>query len=91
MARPPGCSFLGAAAAHVPVSINSPTENRSDIIIDSGSDMTLISKKTLEGLPGGPKMKKGQKINLVQVTEKALIYYRRDKPYNNNYNKRRGR
>ena len=73
MARPPGCSFLGAAAAHVPVSINSPTENCSDIIIDSGSDMTLISKKTLEGLPGGPKMKKGQKINLVQVTEKASI------------------
>jgi hypothetical protein len=48
MARPPGCSFLGATAAHVPVSINSPTENCSDIIIDSGSDITLISMKTLD-------------------------------------------
>jgi hypothetical protein len=73
MARPPGCSFLGATAAHVPVSINSPTENHSDIIIDSGSDITLISAKTLESLSGSPKMKKGQKINLVQVTGKASI------------------
>ena len=73
MARPPGCSFLGATAAHVPVSINSPTENHSDIIINSGSDITLISAKTLEGLSGGPKMMKGQKIKLVQVTGKASI------------------
>ena len=42
MARPPGCSFLSASAAHVPVSINSPTKNLLDIIIDSGSDITLI-------------------------------------------------
>jgi hypothetical protein len=73
MARPPGCSFLGATAAHVPVLINLPMENRSDIIIDFGSDITLITAKTLEGLSGGPKMKEGQKINLVQVTGKASI------------------
>ena len=54
MARPPGCSFLGAMAAHIPVSINLPTENPSDIIIDSRSDIMLISAKTLEGLSGGP-------------------------------------
>ena len=65
--------LLGATAAHIPVSINSHMENHSDIIIDSGSDITLISAKTLEGLSGGPKMKKGQKINLVQVTRKASI------------------
>ena len=73
MARPPGCSFLGATAAHVPVSINSPMKNHSDIIIDSGSDITLISMKTLESLSRAPKVKKGQKINLVQVTGKASI------------------
>ena len=61
MARPPGCSFLSASAAHVPVLINSPTENLSDIIIDSRSDITLISEKALEVLSEGPKMKKGQK------------------------------
>ena len=73
MARPPGCSFLGATAAHVPVTVNSPTENLSDIIIDSGSDITLISMKTLNALVEVPKIKKGQKINLVQVTGKASI------------------
>ena len=72
-ARPPGCSFLGDSAAHVLVSINSPTKNLSDIIIDSGSDITLILEKTLGGLSEIPKVKKGQKINLVQVTGKASI------------------
>jgi hypothetical protein len=72
MARPPGCSFLGATAAHVPVSINLPTENGSDIIIDSRSDITLISVKTLEGLSGGLDSE-GQKINLLQVNGKASI------------------
>ena len=65
--------LLGATAAHIPVSINSHMENHSDIIIDSGSDITLISAKTLESLSGSPKMKKGQKINLVQVTGKGSI------------------
>jgi len=73
MARPPGCSFLGASAAHVPVNINSVTDNHSDIIVDSGSDITLISMKTLNTLLEIPKIKKGQKINLVQVTGKASI------------------
>ena len=63
MARPPGCSFLGASAAHVPVSINLPTKNLSDIIIDSGSDITLISEKALGGLSESLKIKKRQKIN----------------------------
>ena len=58
---------------NVLVSINSPTKNLSDIIIDSGSDITLILEKTLGGLSEIPKVKKGQKINLVQVTGKASI------------------
>ena len=59
MARPPGCSFLGASPAHVPVSIHSPMKNLSDIIIDSGSDITLISEKALGGLSDSLKIKKG--------------------------------
>ena len=59
MARPPGCSFLGASAAHIPVLINSLTENPSDIIINSGCDITLISEKALESLLEAPKIKKG--------------------------------
>jgi len=58
MARPPGCSFLGATAAHVPVTVNSPMENPSDIIINSGSDITLISMKTLNALVEVPKDKR---------------------------------
>ena len=73
MAKTPGCSFLSASAAHVLVSINSPTENPSDIIINSRSDITLISEKALGSLSEAPKIKKGQKINLVQVTGKASI------------------
>ena len=73
MARPPGCSFLGATATHVPVTINSLKENPSDIVIDSSSDITLISMKTLDGLREVPKVKKGQKINLIQVTGRASI------------------
>ena len=73
MARPPGCSFLGASAAHVLVSVNSLTENPSDIIINSRSDITLISEKALGNLLEALKIKKGQKINLVQVMGKASI------------------
>ncbi len=75
MAQPPRCSFLGATMAHIPVTVNSPTENPSDIIIDSGSNITLISMKTLNALVEVPKIKKGQKINLVQVTGKASTGY----------------
>ena len=73
MARPPRCSFLGASAAHVPVNINLVTDNHSDIIVDSGSNITLISMKTLNTLLEIPKIKKDQKINLVQVTGKSSI------------------
>ena len=41
--------------------------------MNSGSDITLISVKTLEPLLEVPKIKQGQKINLIQVTGKALI------------------
>ena len=73
MAMPPGCSFLSASAAHIPVSINLPTENLSDIIVNSGSDITLILERALGDLSEALKIKKGQKINLVQVTGKASI------------------
>ena len=36
-------------------------------------DITLISARTLETLLEAPQIKKGQKINLIQVTEKASI------------------
>ena len=62
MARPPGCSFLGASAAHLLVLINLPTENLSDIIIDSRSDITLISERALVGLSEAPQIKVSKSI-----------------------------
>ena len=45
--RPPGCSFLGSQAAQVPATVNFLNKNLTKVIIDSGSDITLISQKSL--------------------------------------------
>jgi hypothetical protein len=73
LARPPGCSFLGAQVTQVIATINSLESNSSKVIVDSGSDITLISFKTLLEMQNPPKIKQGQKINLVQVTGNASI------------------
>src|ERR1700677_2139032 len=72
-ARPPGCSFLGSQAAQVPATINSVDTNLSKVIVDSGSDITLISQKLLTEMQNLAKLKQGRKINLVQVTGNASI------------------
>lgn len=71
--RPPGCSFLGSKATQVEASINSLTEKPISVIVDSGSDITLISQRYLQDEISHPKIKQGQRINLVQVTGNASI------------------
>ena len=44
-----------------------------NIIVDSGSDITLISEESLSNLLGNYKVKSGQKINLIQVTGTSSI------------------
>jgi hypothetical protein len=73
LARPLGCSFLGSKATQVPATINSLMSNLTKVIIDSGSDITLISQKFLQDLEKPPKNRQGQRINLVQVIGNALI------------------
>jgi hypothetical protein len=73
MSRPPGCSFLGSRATQIPATINATDANHTTVIIDSGSDITLISHKALQELSPTPKIKQGQRINLVQVTGNASI------------------
>lgn len=73
MARPPGTSFLGSKATKVSVDIGELEQNTTDVILDSGSDITLISQSTLEGLSIAPKVRNGHKINLIQVTGKSSI------------------
>ena len=72
-ARPPGCSFLGARATETTGSLNDPEDKPIPIIIDSGSDITLISQKTLDQMSKPPKVRTGQRIKLVQVTGNATI------------------
>ncbi len=73
MSRPPGCSFLGSKATQVNAVIGSQNEKLMKVIIDSGSDITLISETALNTLNGNYKTKKGQKIELIQVTGTSSI------------------
>ena len=74
LARPPGCSFLGAKATTVSAHVGGVKDGvLSSLIIDSGSDITLISHKLLNSLPKPPRIHSGERINLVQVTGSATL------------------
>ncbi|EUC56265.1 Ty3/Gypsy polyprotein/retrotransposon, putative [Rhizoctonia solani AG-3 Rhs1AP] len=73
MARPPGTSFLGSRATTVPAKIGNLEEKEISIIIDSGSDITLIGKKYYESMISPPKAKTGKNVQLQQVTGKSSI------------------
>ena len=73
MERPPGCSFLGEKATTATELIGKQAIVGTPIIIDSGSDITLISHKTLQTLPVPPKIKTGERVNLIQVTGSATL------------------
>lgn len=59
MARPPGCAFLGSRATQTTVTVGGPDLDPMKIIVDSGSDITLISQKTLEKLTTKLKVRAG--------------------------------
>jgi hypothetical protein len=71
--RPPGCSFLGAKAVSIPAKLAQREAQPVSVIIDSGSDITLISERTWKTIQPLPKKLTGRKINLVQVTGAATI------------------
>lgn len=73
LAWPPGCSFLGARATETLASLDDPKSKPILVIIDSGSDITLISQKALDQISTQPKVRTGQRINLIQVTGNAII------------------
>ena len=47
--------------------------NQQDLIADSGSDITLISQGALNQMENSPKIRTGQKVNLVQVAGSSKI------------------
>lgn len=73
MSRLPGCMFLGSKVTQTMASIRALDEESVKIIVDSRSDLTLISQKVLDNLKTKPKIKKGQKIDLIQVIGLTLI------------------
>jgi len=66
--RPPGTTFLGAQPSKATVRLNLPTGPSTQIVIDSGSNITLVSSKLLEKMNPPPKPKEGQNIKINQVT-----------------------
>ncbi len=68
--RPPGTSFLGTNPCIANVNIG---ELRTKAIIDSGSDITLISFKLYNSIKPKPSIHRGKKISLTQVTHKSSI------------------
>ena len=73
MSRPAGCAFLGSSATTTNVWLGDYGKNQSTLVADSGSDITLISQKALSSMEVPPKIKTGQKINLIQVTGTSKI------------------
>ena len=72
-ARPPGCSFLGARATETLANLDDPRAQPIQVIVDSGSDITLISQQALDQMIKPPKVRSGQRIKLVQVTGNTII------------------
>jgi len=67
MARPPGCSFLGSKVIKADAAIGEINGQLTEVIVDSGSNITLISETAWSALRCKPKIWTGQRINLVQV------------------------
>ena len=66
--QPLGTTFLGAQPSKATIRINSPDGPQTQIVIDSGSNILLVSSKLLDQLPAPPKPKEGQNIKINQVT-----------------------
>ena len=67
------CAFLGTKATTTKVWLGEPGKNQQSLIADSGSDITLISQAALNQMENPPKIRTGQKVNLIQVTGASKI------------------
>jgi hypothetical protein len=71
---PPGKSVLGITAlsihnGHLGMLSSSPIQ----LCLDSGADITLISEDFYNALEHWPKLQKGMKLNLFELTNQAKI------------------
>lgn len=73
MSRPAGHAFLGSKATTTTAKLGNDKSYECRVIIDSGSDITLVSHGTLPFIEPKPKIGTGQRVHLVQVTGKSTI------------------
>jgi len=66
--HPPGTHFLGATPCQALVILMSLAGIKSSVIIDSGSNISLISSHLIPQIQPPLKVKTGQKIKISQVT-----------------------
>ena len=70
-ARPPGTTFLGVQPLRVDVRLGGPCRSKTAMIMDSGSNISLISTSLLSTMSPSPKEKMGQSIKINQVTGRS--------------------
>ena len=73
LARPPGTAFLGAKATKARSYLGNMATETTEVIVDSGSDITLISEACLKAMKDVPRTRAGQRIKLIQVTGSVSI------------------
>ena len=73
MERPKGCSFIGSKPSIVTATLGQIQGPKTEVIIDSGSNITLVSQKAISKMPVPPKEHMGKKVTLSQVTAKTSI------------------
>ena len=73
MERPKGCSFIGSKPSIVTATLGQIQGPKTEVIIDSGSDITLVSQKAISKMPIPLKEHMGKKVTLSQVTAKTSI------------------
>ena len=71
--RPKGCSFIGSKPSVVTAALGHLEGPKTKVIIDSGSDITLVSQKAIANMKTPPKEHQGKKVTFSQVTAKTSI------------------
>ncbi|KZT31708.1 hypothetical protein SISSUDRAFT_968504, partial [Sistotremastrum suecicum HHB10207 ss-3] len=70
---PPGSSFLGSRAVQTDCYVLTYGQNSTPVMIDSGSDITLISEAAYKKISKDVKTKQGFRISLFEVTGKSKV------------------
>ena len=67
MSRPPGTNFLGVQNTKVKANVVDYHGLEANILMDTGSDITLISEDFYKTIPERPRRIKGRKVELTQA------------------------